>query len=367
MKKSSAYSRSGVNYNKIDPVKKLAQQAALSTAKYLKEEITETRGESAYVWSFCSAQDKKYMASVIEGLGTKNLVADEMRKTTGKTYYDNIGYDTVSSIINDLVSVGAKPLTIHAYWAVGSSNWFDDTKRASDLVKGWKKACDDSEMSWGGGETPALSGIINPDTIDLGGSAVGIIKNKKQLLLDKNLRAGDRIILLQSNGINMNGLSLARLIAKKLPQGYGTKMSNGKLYGEALLKKSNIYAKLIQSLFAAGVEIHYISNITGHGLRKVMRGKPALTYVIEKLFKPQEEFLFMQKHGKLTDREMYETFNMGQDYAIFVPQRSVAKALKIIQKAGFKGADAGYVERGEKKVILEEKNIVFEGSSLNVR
>lgn len=361
------YSKSGVNYDKIDPVKKLAQQAALLTAKYLKNEMTETRGESAYVWSFGTAQNKKYMASVVEGLGTKNLVADGVRKITGKTYYDAIGYDTVSSIINDLVSVGAKPLTIHAYWAVGSSDWFDDTKRASDLVKGWKKACDDAQMSWGGGETPSLSGIINPDTIDLGGSAVGIIKNKKQLLLDKNLRAGDRIILLQSNGINMNGLSLARSIAKKLPKGYATKLPSGKLYGEALLKKSNIYAKLIQNLFAAGVEIHYISNITGHGLRKVMRGKPAFTYVIERLFKPQEEFLFMQKHGGLSDREMYETFNMGQDYALFIPPKHIEKALKIIQKSGFKGMDAGYIKKGLKQVVLEERNIVFEGSSLNVR
>ncbi len=360
---SNAYSKSGVNYNKIDPIKKLAQQAALSTSKYLKDEITATRGESAYVWK----QGKEYMASVVEGLGTKNLVADEMRKSTAKTYYDAIGYDTVSSIINDLVSVGAKPLTIHAYWAVGSSNWFDDTKRASDLVKGWKKACDDSEMSWGGGETPSLSGIINPDTIDLGGSAVGVIKNKKQLLLDKNLRAGDRIILLQSNGINMNGLSLARSLATKLPKGYGTKLPSGKFYGEALLKRSHIYAKLIQSLFAAGVEIHYISNITGHGLRKVMRGKPAFTYVIEKLFKPQEEFLFIQKHDKLSDREMYETFNMGQDYALFVPPRSVEKTLKIIQKSGFKGVAAGYIERGVKKVVLKEKNIMFESKSLDLR
>ncbi len=222
-------------------------------------------------------------------------------------------------------------------------------------------------MSWGGGETPSLSGIINPDTIDLGGSAVGIIKNKKQLLLDKNLRAGDRIILLQSNGINMNGLSLARSIAKKLPKGYGTKMPSGKMYGEALLKKSHIYAKLIQSLFAAGVEIHYISNITGHGLRKVMRGKPAFSYIIEKLFKPQEEFLFMQKHGDLSDREMYETFNMGQDYALFVPARSISKALKIIAKSGFKGMDAGFIKKGAKQVILKSKNIIFEGSSLNVR
>ena len=357
------YSASGVNYQKIDPIKKLAQQAALSTAKNLIGEIKETRGESAYVWK----QGNVYMASVIEGLGTKNLVADALYKITGKTYYENIGHDTVASIINDLVSVGAKPLTLHAYWAMGDSSWLANKKRMKDLITGWKKACDISGVSWGGGETPALKGIINPETIDLGGSAVGIIKNKKQLLLDKKIRPGDRIILLKSNGINMNGLSLARAIAEKLPRGYATRLANGKMYGEALLAKANIYAKLVQDLFAAGIDIHYTSNITGHGLRKIMRARQSYTYVIEKMFKPQEVFSFIQKHGKLSDYEMYQTFNMGQDYAIFLPAKHVKKAQSIIKKNKFASLDAGYVKKGRKQVIIEPKNLIYKGETLDLR
>lgn len=365
--KKITYKNSGVNYEQLDPVKKFAQAAALSTAKNLKEkgftEIEDTRGESAYVWQ----QGKTLMATVIEGLGTKNLVADEVRKYTGKTNYENIAHDTVSAIINDLISVGARPLTVHAYWAVGDSSWLADSERMKDLIKGWKAACDLSGASWGGGETPTYSGIINPKTIDLGGSAVGYIKNKKQLLTDKKIKEKDRIILIQSTGINMNGLSLARAVSQKLPKGYKTKLKNGNTYGEELLKKSNIYARLLSELFDEGIDIHYVSNITGHGMRKIMRGKPSCTYALEKIFEPQEIFNFIQTHTGLTDYEMYETYNMGQDYAIFVPVKDVLKTLEIIKKNKFKGMNAGYVIKGKKQVVIKPKNIIFDGSRLDLR
>lgn len=367
MKKKLSYAQTGVNYEQLDPVKKLAQGAAKSTAKNLLKagmsEIEETRGESAFVWS----QGNILMASVIEGLGTKNLVADAMRSITGKTYYENIAHDTVSAIINDLITVGARPLVIHAYWAVGDSEWLADLPRMKDLVKGWRLACDLSGVTWGGGETPSYSGIINPKTIDLGGSAVGVITHKKNLLLDKKLKVGDRILLLRSNGINMNGLSLARGIAKKLPKGYATKLPNGKMYGEELLKKSNIYAKLMQDLFKAGVDLHYVANITGHGFRKIMRARQNFTYQLNHIFEPQPLFQFMQKHAGFSDYEMYETFNMGMDFALFLPAKDVKKAMKIIAKNKFRGLDAGSVERGEKRVVIKPKNLIFEGATLNLR
>src|SRR3989338_9343268 len=99
-------------------------------------EITATRGESAFVWQ----QGNILMASVVEGLGTKNLVADEMRKITGKTYYDIIGYDTVATIIIDLITVGAKPRVVHAYWAIEDNNWLQDSARMKDFVSGWREA-----------------------------------------------------------------------------------------------------------------------------------------------------------------------------------------------------------------------------------
>jgi len=366
MKKKITYSQVGDDYETKDPIKKLFQDSAKATGNNLKyhkfSEISDSRGESAYVWS----QGNVLMASVVEGLGTKNLVADGTRKYSKKTHYDVIAHDTIATIINDLVSVGATPLVLHAHWAIEDNDWLADKARMTDLIKGWKRACDIARVSWGGGETATLKQIIVKGTIELGGSAVGIIKNMKHLVTDRKLKSGDSIILIKSNGVNANGISLTRAIAKKLPKGYSTKIGN-KTYGESLLTKSNIYAKLVQDLQKANVDIHYISNITGHGLRKIMRARPPLTYVVEKIFKPQPVFDFIQKHAGLNDYEMYETFNMGQDYSLFISQKDVNKTLKIIKKNKFIGINAGIVEKGDKQVLIREKNIVFKGDTLNLR
>jgi len=365
--KTITYSQVGDNYDTKDPIKKLAQKAAWQTGRNLLRhgfcEISDSRGESAYVWK----QGNVYMASVVEGLGTKNLIADDTRKITGKTYYDVIGHDTVATVINDLITVGAKPLVIHAYWAIEDNIWLDDQKRMTDLIKGWKSACDLSGASWGGGETATMKQIVIPNTSELAGSTVGIISSKKYLITSNNLKNGDRIILLKSNGVNANGISLTRAIAKRLSQGYATKLPSGKMYGEALLTKTNIYAKLIQDLQKNNIDIHYISNITGHGLRKIMRAKQNLTYVIEKIIEPPEIFLFIQKHANLSDEEMYGTFNMGMDYVLFISEKDVRKTQKFIIKNGFKSINAGYVKKGERQVVIKPKNIVFKGETLDLR
>lgn len=367
MKSKITYSQVGDDYNTKDPVNKLSQQAAVSTAKNLKEsgfaEISQSRGESAYVWK----QADYYMASVIECLGTKNLVADEMRKITGKTYYDVIAHDTVATFINDISTVGAKPLVVHAFWSIEDNSFLQDEERTRDFIKGWADACNLAGATWGGGETSTSKGIIEKGTINLAGSCVGIIKEEKRLLLETKLKAGDRILLIKSNGVNANGISLARAIAKKLAKGYATKLNDGTSFGEALLTKTNLYANLVQDLLDEGLDLHYITNITGHGLRKIMRAKGDFTYVIEKIFDPQAVFLFIQKHANLDDDEMYQTFNMGQDYAIFISPSDVEKAQQIVSQNGFKSLNAGVVEEGKRKVIIQPKNITFAGETLSLR
>lgn len=366
-KQSITYSQVGDNYDTKDPIKILAQTAARKTSinlqKFGFQEISDSRGESAFVWE----QGNILMASVIEGLGTKNLIADETRKITGKTYHNIIGHDTVATIINDLVTVGAKPLVIHAYWAIEDNSWLQDKERMSDLIKGWENACDISEATWGGGETATIKQIVIPNTAEFAGSAVGIISQRKRLITDKNLKVGDRILLLRSSGVNTNGISLARAIAKRLKKGYAEKLPSGKIYGEALLTKTNIYAKLVQNLLDEGVDIHYISNITGHGLRKIMRARQNYSYIIEKIFEPQEVFLFIQKHANLSDFEMYQTFNMGMDYAIFLSEKDVKAAQKIVTKNGFESLIAGVVEKGQRKVIIKPKKLIYDGEMLSLR
>lgn len=366
-KKPLTYSDVGDNYDTKDPIKKLAQISAAKTAVNLKkrgfEEISESRGESAFVWK----QGNILMASMIEGLGTKNLIADGTREITGKTYYDFIANNTIAYIINDLITVGAKPLVIHAYWAIEDNAWLADEKRMKDLILGWKEACDESGATWGGGETATLKQIVVKNTIDLGGSAVGIIGPKKRLITDKKLKSGDRILLVKSNGINASGISLARAIAKRLPKGYGTKLPSGMIFGEALLNKCNIYAKLVESLLDKNVDIHYMNYISGHGMRKIMRARGQFTYVIEKIFDPTEEFLFIQKEANIDDQEIYQTYNMGQDFVIFLPKQDIKLAQKIIKKCGFASLDAGYIESGERQVIIKPKNLIYKGDTLDLR
>ncbi len=137
------YASTGVNYGAMDPFKQQCQLAAETTAGNIFRftggefrEIGGSRGESAYL---IEGSDS-YLAHVEEGLGTKNLVADAMYASTGTSYYDQIAQDTVAMIVNDLITLGARPLSVAMHLAVGSSDWFDDEKRSGDLVRGWKNA-----------------------------------------------------------------------------------------------------------------------------------------------------------------------------------------------------------------------------------
>ena len=367
-KQSITYAQVGDNYDTKDPIKKLAQVSARQTAQNLTakglKEISDSRGESAFVWSI---NKDTFLASVIEGLGTKNLVADAMQNITGKTYYDIIGHDTIATIINDLVTVGADPMVAHAYWGIENNDWLQDEKRMTDLISGWKSGCNIAGATWGGGETPTLKGIIHPKTVMLGGSAIGIINSKERLITDNGLKDGDRIILIKSNGINANGLSLARAIALKLKDGYATKLPSGILYGDALLTKTNIYAKLVQDLLDKEIKIHYISNITGHGHRKLMRSMKDFTYVVENILEPQELFTFIQQRAGLTDYQMYDEYNMGMDYAMFLSKDDTGRIQEVIASNGFESIDAGYIKAGERQVVIEPKNITFKGETLDLR
>lgn len=362
------YSSTGVIYEAMDPLKRLAQIKARTTSENLTRfgmrEIEASRGESAYVWE----EQDAHRAFVIEGLGTKNRVADETRKITGKTYYDQLAQDTVAMIVNDLIVVGAEPQVVNAYFAAGSSDWFADEERVKDLVEGWAKACNLAGAVWGGGETPTLKGIIESDTIDLSGSAVGMVKPKERLTLGDKLTPGDAILLIESSGIHANGLTLARTIASQLPNGYATKLSDGNQYGEALLTPTHIYAGLTRDLFEAGIDIHYMVNITGHGWRKLMRAERDLSYVIGEIPKPQPVFDFIQEHSGNDDEEMYGNFNMGAGFAVFLPEESVQLAQRLSKEKYNRAAlKAGYVEEGEKQVIIQPKDLVFKKEDLGVR
>jgi phosphoribosylformylglycinamidine cyclo-ligase len=369
MTKKIDYKSSGVHYDLLDPFKISAQKAAAETdgnIDYLNlKEVPESRGESA----FLIETDTGYIAHTEETLGTKNLIADAMYKITGKSYYDNIAIDTVATIINDLITVGALPLTLAMHFAVGDSNWFKDKKRQNDLIAGWKKGCDLSSAVWAGGETPTLKGILNENTVQLSGSAVGIIQNKNLMIRSSNLKDGDRIILLESSGIHANGASLCRKIASEVRHGYKAKLSDGRMFGEAILDPTIIYVPVIKDCILNGIKLHYISHITGHGWRKIMRAAEPFSYIVENIFDPLPIFAFLQQQSGLDDKEMYATFNMGAGFAIYVSPGDADKVLKICKKNNIKAINAGYLKKegDRKKLSIIPKGIEYGGESLAVR
>src|ERR1700709_2508842 len=163
--------------------------------------------------------------------------------------------------INDLITVGATPLVVQAYWAAGGSEWFSDAQRSEALVAGWKRACDVCGVAWGGGETPALSGIVEAGRIDLAASCTGLINPKERLSVGDKLGAGDAIVLLASSGIHANGLSLARKLGERLPEGYLTEIEPGLSYGDALLAPTVLYSPVTEALAKAGIAPKYCANI----------------------------------------------------------------------------------------------------------
>lgn len=361
------YDQAGVNYDLIDPLKVAAQRAAAATGAHLGShgfsEVGASRGESAYVVDV----GPMYLASIVECLGTKTLVADDMARLTGRSYYDHIAQDTIAMAINDLITVGATPLVVQAYWAAGGSDWFGNAQRAQALVEGWKKACDTCQVAWGGGETPALAGIVADGRVDLAASCTGIISPKTRLSVGDQLGAGDAIVLLASSGIHANGLSLARKLAERLPQGYLTNIGNGQTYGEALLAPTVLYSPVTEALAKAGIVPHYCANVTGHGWRKLLRHPKALTYRIHSLPDKTPVLAFMQRECQLDDHEAYGTLNMGAGFALYLKADQADAAVQIAQNLGIAAMVAGTVEDGPKQVLIEPLGITYGADELQLR
>ena len=365
-----SYEQSGVNYDLIDPLKVAAQRAAAATGSHLSahgfSEVPASRGESAYVVDV----GPFYLASIVECLGSKSLVADEMQRLTGRSFYDAIAQDTLAMAINDLITVGATPLVVQAYWAAGGSDWFGDAQRAQALVAGWKAACDRCGVAWGGGETPALAGIVEAGRIDLAASCTGLVNPKTRLSVGDQLAPGDAIVLLASSGIHANGLSLARKLVERLPQGYLTPVEPGVSslnYGEALLAPTVLYSPVTEALFQAGITTHYCANITGHGWRKLLRHPATHTYRIHTVPDVPAVLKFIQHHARQDNLEAYSTLNMGAGFALFVPADQAERTVAVAEAQGVRAWVAGHVEAGPKRLLIDPLGLAFGDDALQLR
>ncbi|HEX4054127.1 MAG TPA: AIR synthase related protein [Tepidisphaeraceae bacterium] len=362
------YENSGVDYVLLDAFKRACQRAAATTTGALREHgLTEPagiRGESAYLLE----TPDEFLAHVEEGLGTKNLIADAMLELTGRSFYANIGIDTVATIVNDLATTGALPISVAMHAAVGDASWFAQASRAQDLARGFAEGCRRAGAVWSGGETPALQGIVNPKAMVLAGSAIGRIRPKTHRIVG-DLADGDAIILLSSAGVQTNGLTLCRTLSQGLPQGYLTPLGEDRTFGEALLDASEIYTPFVAECQRRNVRLKYASHITGHGWRKLMRLDEPFVYRMTSLPPVPEVMRFIAKHGPVDVTEMYATFNMGAGFAAYVAGGDVRACLDAAKAVGIDAWPSGVVaKQGQRKaVLIEPLAIVFEGDSLQVR
>ena len=382
-KEEITYASSGVNYDPMDYLKRMASELAKTTdevAKYFGfEVIPESRGETAFL-----LRTKTFISALVpEGLGTKNLimidtpevypdgyaerVSDRIDWTKPEVPLEAYSWDTVGCIVNDLAAVGAQPVVLCPHWAAGDSDWFTK-ERTTALYLGWLKACSKVGAVYGPGETSTLVGIVYPNTIELSGAGFGVIMPPQHEILGANISPGDHIILIESNGIHANGVTLARRIAREfLPNGYGTLLPSGRSFGEALSSPTHLYAPLQSALLTAGADIKYMINFTGHGWSKIMRAQKPFTYRVHTVPTPQEEFILMQQRAGISDFRMYETFNMGAGYGIVVPADHARGIVEVSNRYGLQAWDAGVVEKGPKQVIIEPLDIVFQENSLQIR
>ncbi|MEU2134821.1 AIR synthase-related protein [Streptomyces sp. NPDC018352] len=326
------------------------------------QELAGSRGATAYVVEVGGLT----IAVVTEGLGTKSIIAEDYLEASGESRFADIATDAVAAIVNDVVSVGANPLVITAYFATGDAAWYTDERKSLELLAGWQRACEESGAAWGGGESPALPGLLTGAGIELGGSAMALVPPGRKPVFGDAVGPGDRIVVLPSSGLHTNGASLARRVAGGLPDGLMTSLASGRTLGAALLDPSVLYPSFVRALLDSPVEPHFLNPITGHGLLKMMRPAADVRYVIDTLPEVPEVLAFLTERSAMGPAEAYATLNMGFGYVAVVPQDDADRTVEIARATGHEAFVAGEVAAGPKSVTVPSLGIEYGGEELRI-
>jgi len=341
------YTQAGVN---ID--------AGNETVRRIKADVasTHTKAVLTGIGSFGGLYDiseilKSYKNPVlvqsIDGVGTKLSVARMMNK------YDSVGEDIVNHCCDDLLAMGAKPLTFLDYVA----NEKLDPNIMESIVAGMSKACRENGISLLGGETAEMPGTYTKGEHDIAGCITGVVE-KDKIITGEKIKESDIILGFSSSGLHTNGFSLARKLFFEIAKcDVNTKIDAlGETVGEALLKVHINYSKPVLEILDKNIDIHGIVHITGGGfIENIPRVLPAnLDAEIQKKSWPVIPiFLYMQKVGNISEEDMYRTFNMGIGLILIIPKEEKEKIKKIlINHPKFRIYEIGKITKGRKKVIL---------------
>ena len=287
---------------------------------------------------------KPVLVSGTDGVGTKLKLAILQDK------HDTVGIDCVAMCVNDVVCCGAKPLFFLDYVAVGKNV----PEKVATIVSGVAEGCVQAGCALIGGETAEMPGFYPEDEYDLAGFTVGVV-DKDKILDPAKVEAGDVIIGLASSGVHSNGFSLVRKVFDVENADLGEYYDElGSTLGECLLTPTRIYVKSILALLDA-VQVKSISHITGGGFyenipRCLPDGKQAVIDRASVDVLPI--FQLIAKKGGISERDMFNTFNMGVGMCVVVKKEDAAKAVEVLTACGEKAKVIGRVEDGDQGVVI---------------
>ena len=341
--KSDAYAAAGVDIT-----------AGYKAVELMKEHIakTKTSGVCSGVGGFgglfeldLTGMTNPILVSGTDGVGTKLKIAFLMDK------HDTVGIDCVAMCVNDVICCGAKPLFFLDYIACGKNV----PERIADIVKGVCEGCVQSGCALIGGETAEMPGFYPVDEYDLAGYCTGIV-DKNKVIDNTKMVEGDVIIALPSSGVHSNGFSLVRKVFDVENADLKSPVDElgGKSLGESLLAPTRIYVKPVLALMKE-VEVKGISHITGGGFyENIPRSIPDgfCARVERSAVKVLPIFNYLAKKGNVSERDMFNTFNMGVGMSIVVAKENVDKALEILKANGEDAYVIGTIVRGEDKIEI---------------
>jgi phosphoribosylformylglycinamidine cyclo-ligase len=285
-------------------------------------------GGFAGLWSFDRDRWRDpVLASAADGVGTKVLVAQALDR------HDTVGLDLVAMVVDDLVVVGAEPLFLLDYLAVGQL----DPERVAAVVAGVAEGCRLARCALLGGETAEHPDALPPDGYDLAGFAVGVAERERLLGPDR-VQPSDVLLGLASTGLHANGFSLARRALVRAGVGYEQVLPElGGPVGEALLVPTRIYAPDLVDLLAEGVEVHAMCHVTGGGLPGNLPRSlpPGLTARVDRAsWEPPVVFRVVQALGGVADDEMARATNLGVGMVLVLPPAAADRAAAFLTGRG---------------------------------
>ena len=330
------YARAGVDVSRVRKSHEALARLLESTFKTRKGKVGHPVFPIGHYAGLVDLNDGRVLSLHTDNVGTKVIIAQMMRK------YDTIGIDCVAMCANDLICTGAEPISFLDYLAMAKHDRHIVDQIAIGLVKGAKQA----GIAIVGGETAIVPDLLSNDPgLDLVGMAAGIGK-KKDLILGDEIRNGDALVGVASSGIHSNGLTLARKILLREYKLKENVPELGRSIGEELLEPTRIYVKPVLEA-TRKLEVHGLGHITGGAFAKLDRivGQARLGADIEQLPPTPGIFRIIQKRGRVSDREMYRTFNMGVGFVAICPQRAEDTLIRLFVRHGHNAFDLGRVQK----------------------